>query len=523
MLRASVLVVLFAATSCASSNGGPDDKPPPTGPATVYVSPRGDDQAAGTREAPFRTIAHALTISGAQAIALSPGEYVEGELTISRRIAVLGPEEGGAVLTGRVRITADEVVLSRADVLRGIDVSHAKGVVIDNLSIRPGEGNDALGISSSTATLTDLSITCGPETCVQITTSTVSARTLRLSGDSSAKRGLRAETSSVTVHGGEISGTNTNQVLASTRTKMTITDVALNGALGVGLAAVKDTHLVAERVRITAAAKMGLLASGSRVIGRDVFIGSAAGIGVGVTGADCDLIGVSIDPMGDSSITVAALFGRESQLRLMGGHIRHGAKSGVAIAAGDVTITGTRFTGDPSATTDSGDAIIAAGPAAILRVISAQIETPAGSGVSMTNNASGTITATISRPKVAGVFIEGVAGVPLSIEGSRIERCKSESGIAIFNSTEINVSRTRVLGCPEAGVLAGQGSTVNVRRSSFVDNAQWGLSAFGGTTIEVSDSFVSGSKWATLATCGDGSSIDDAGGNKFFGPVTACP
>lgn len=521
-MRFAFAVSLLALTSCASSNGGPDDKPPTGGPATVYVSPLGSDQAAGTREAPFKTIAHALGISGAQAIALAPGEYVEGELTISRRIAVLGPEEGGAVLTGRVRITADEVVLSRADVLRGIDVSHAKGVVIDNLSVRPGEGDDALSISSSMATLTDLSINCGLETCVQITTSTVSARTLKLTGDANAKRGLRAETSSVTVQGGEITGTNTNQILASTNTQMTVKDVALTGALGNALAAVKNANLSAERVRISGAVKMGLLAAGSRVIGRDVSIASSSALGVGITGADVDLIGVMIEPMGDAAINVGALAGRESKVRLMGGHIRHTSKSGLAIAAGDVTVTGTRFTGDHGANTMEADAIVANGPTAILRVISAEISKPSGSGVSLTNNAYGTITATITEPKVAGILIESVAGVPVSVEGSRIEGCKSESGIAILNATEINISRTRIVGCPQSGVMAALGSTVVVKRCAFADNAQYGVSAFGGAMVEISDSVVSGSKWALQATCGDGSSIDDAGGNKLSGPVNTC-
>lgn len=511
------------AAACASSNGNPDDRPPIQQPSTFFVAPNGNDSAAGTRDAPFRTIAHALTVKEATEIALAPGQYVEGELSISRRIAILGPEEGGAIITGHVRIAADEVVLSRVDVLRGVEVSRVRGVVIDQLAIKAGEYDDALSISSSSASLIELALTCGVETCVQVTTSTITARGLKLTGDGNAKRGLRAETSSVTVHGAELRGTSNNQVLAGDRTKMTITDAAFIDAQGTGLNAVKDSNLIADRIRVENAARFGMLFASSRVIVRESTIGTSNGVAVGVTGGDVDLIGLTIENNAGGALTVAALGERESLVRLSGGVIRHGTNNALLLNAGDVTINGTRFTGDAKGPIDDHDAIVAHGPTSILRIMSATIETPAGFGVSITNNASGTVTATISGPKVGGVYIEGVAGVPVSVQGTRVERCGTGTGVVIFDSTEVLVSKTKVHACGEAGVLAGQNATVSVRRSGFTNNVQYGLAAFGSATIEVADSTASGSRWATFATCGDGSSIEDAGGNKFAGPVTTCP
>lgn len=513
---------MFAA-SCAGSSGAPD-QPPILIPSTVFVAPTGNDATgAGTREAPFKTIAHALTIKDATEIALAPGQYVEGELGVSKRIAILGPEEGGATITGHVRITADEVVLSRVDVLRGVELSRVRGVVIDHLAIKAGEYDDALAISSSSASLLELVLSCGPETCVQVTTSTITARGVKLTGDGNSKRGLRAETSSVTVHGAELRGTSTNQVLANDRTQMTITDSVFIDAQGTGLNATKNSNLVGDRLRVENASRFGMLFASSRVIVRDSTIGSSAGSGVGVTGGDVDLLNLNVELNQQGALTVSAQGERESLVRLSGGTIRHGNKNAILLNAGDLTINGTRFTGDAKGPTDDGDAILAHGPTAILRVMSATLETPAGFGISITNNASATVTATITGPKVGGVYVEGVAGVPVTIEGTRVERCGSGTGVVVFDSTEVMVSKTRVHACGEAGVLAGQNATVTVRRSGFTNNVQYGLAAFGSATIEVSDSTASGSRWATFATCGDGSSIEDGGGNKFAGPVTTCP
>ena len=59
----------------------------------------------------------------------------------------------------------------------------------------------------------------------------------------------------------------------------------------------------------------------------------------------------------------------------------------------------------------------------------------------------------------------------------RIEGCRSGSGISALNAIDLTVAGTSIVGCPEAGVLAGQGTTIAVSNAIFLNNASHGLNS----------------------------------------------
>jgi hypothetical protein len=517
-VRARVFLLLTLA-GCAAKNELP--KPEPR--TTVFVSPAGNDAAPGTRAQPLRTIERALANEDAAEIVLASGEYAERDVTISRRIALLGPEDGSATLNGHLVVRANEAVVHHLVVERGVEVALASNIVIDHVVARPGDRDDTFLINGASGTLSNLDVSCGPETCLQVTSSTITLTGLKLTADAVAKRGLRAETSSVTARNLEVSGTGVNQVLASQNARITIVDAKLTGARGSAIAAVKSGGLIVDRAEITDAARYGVLIQDSRAIVRAVKIGPTQNNAIGISGGDVDLIDLTIERCPEGAITINSHLDRAPLVRLIGGTIRHGETSAVLLGQGDLTVQGTHFIGDPAAKNEDRDAIIANSQYANLNIMSANIDAPAGFGVSFTNSASGSVTATITKPRAGGVLLEGLAAVPVVVTKSRIEGCATASGIVAYDSTDVKISQTVIGGCAKAGLLAGQGAVVEVTNTRLTNNGAYGFAAFGGATIDVSASRASGSQWATFATCGDGARIDDAGDNRFQGQTTICP
>lgn len=129
---AAPLALMVGIASCAAQQ--PPVDPPPS--LRVFVSPRGDDAAAGTASAPLRTIAAALAraVPGV-VVDLAPGTYrgrvdVAVSGTAAAPITIEG--HGTAVLTGGPTVSTlleiggsyivvDGVVLSDAEVLVRID------------------------------------------------------------------------------------------------------------------------------------------------------------------------------------------------------------------------------------------------------------------------------------------------------------------------------------------------------------------------------------------------------------------
>jgi hypothetical protein len=112
---------LLAATGCGGSGSTVSPAPPPpTEPTgrTLYVSTEGSDTASGRAGDPFRTIQHGVDrLRPADVLAVAPGTYPE-DITIARSgrvnapIRVQGASSGRPLVTGRLKITGDDVAVS---------------------------------------------------------------------------------------------------------------------------------------------------------------------------------------------------------------------------------------------------------------------------------------------------------------------------------------------------------------------------------------------------------------------------
>lgn len=513
--RGRLALVATVLAGCATTSTVPSAPPG----RAVFVAPTGDDAARGSESSPFRTIGRALAVADASPITLAPGNY-DDEIEIDRPVTIAGAADG-AILGGHVRISGRAVKLAHLTLARGLSVSAATDAVLEDLKVQPAGTPHTIQLTGSAARLQRLDVECGAETCLEISSSTVTLSDSQLRGARTAKRGLRVETGSVSLERVEISGTTINQVLARAA-RLAIRQSRLVGAFGTGLAAVARSRLVARGVTVEGATNIALLVESSRAEVERSSFGAPKGIAVGISGGEVDLVDSTFGPAAQGALSVSNHGNNVAAVRLTGGEVQHGTRAGVLLAQGELTVRGTHFTGDPAARTDGEDAVAANGPDAVLRVLGARIDAPAGFGVSLTHNAAATITATISRARLGGVFLEGVAGSPVLVKGGRIESCRIGSGVVIRDATDVSIEGASILGCPEAGVLAGQGSSVSVSDAALAGNGHYGIAAFGGAVVELARTRVKGSRWAVFASCGDEARVEDGGGNRLDGPSSTC-
>lgn len=527
-LSITSLAAAACAGSCAgSSNGGDDQPPPPPPPPTpstrAYVSLQGNDSADGSEATPFRTIGKALTTNRDE-IVVGPGTYTEPELTVARSVDIVGDDSGGAILDGHLLIASGDVSVERLNVLGGVAINIADGVRVASATIAHGLKDDTVDIGSSVVTLENLSVVCGVETCVQVTTSTASIRNLSMTSTMQSKRGLRVESASVAASGVRSSTMNAAQVQAGGGSTLVLRDAVLTDSEGSGLVAIGGANVLADNLRVSGQRRFSVLSQEANVVVRGSELSRADQITVGVQGGELSIFDTIVHGSAEGAFNIGARGDNDPTVRLMRGEVRHGAWPGVLQSRGRLYVEGTRFTGDPAAPAqvETADAIASAGMDTQLVVRGATFTTPAGAGILLRQHVSATVTATITGPRTTGVVVDVARVNPIVISG-RIEDCARESGVATFDAELITVQDLLVSGCTEAGVLAGADSTLDVRRVRAIDNPGFAFAAFGGSIVRLSGSTARGSQWATFATCADGARVEDEGGNQLEGATTDCP
>lgn len=488
----------------------------------VFVSPTGDDRASGTEAQPLRTLTFAVRHSDATQVALLGGDLTEPLVELARGVEVFAADDGVRVL-GLLRVLgAKGLVVRDVELAGGVELLRGADVALSKLKLTASSSRaSTLTADGSRVALTDVDVSCGAQSCVSASTSTLTLTRTRLDA-SAAKRGLRVETSSVTARSLSVTGAEINQVLAARHARITIEDSTFTGARSTAVAAVDGASLVLERATITDAARFGVLVESATAAIRRTLIQPTKSFGVGIAGGTVEITATIFESSSDGAITIAAHAGRPSKVSISGGMIRHGRKPGVLVAEGELTVDDAHFVGSGSRD-DQADAITASGLDAVLHVRSARIDGPAGFGISMLNGAQGTITATIARPRAGGIYVEDALGSPVLIRGTRVEGCSAGSGIVVHDSTDVKLLGITVVDCPEAGVLAGLGSVLEIDDAKLSKNGQYGVAAFGGTTISLRRVRASGGRWVTYASCGDGSRIEDRGDNKLVGKTATCP
>ncbi|MCK6546202.1 right-handed parallel beta-helix repeat-containing protein [Myxococcota bacterium] len=509
--------------ACASTSTKPAEPEAPViliHAPKVFVSPAGDDRSPGTEAQPLRTITFAVRHSDATEVVLLPGDLVEPTIDVARGVELFAVDEGTRVL-GLLRVTgAKGVVLRDLELLGGVEITRRSDVKLTKSKLA-GARPTTITIDQSVVAIRDVELTCGAEACLAASSSTISVVQARLDAPAS-KRALRVETSSVSGRALTISGADINQVLATRHARVTIEDSTFTGARGSAIASVDGASVVLDRATITDAARFGVLVESASAAIRRVLVQPTKGFGVGVAGGTVEVTNTIFESSSDGAMTIAAHAGRPSKVTISGGMIRHGRKPGILLAEGELVVDGAHFVGSGSRD-ERADAITASGLDAVLDVRSARIDGPAGFGISMTNGAQGTITATIARARAGGIYVEDALGAPVVIRGTRIEACAAGSGVVVLDSTDVKVSNVAITDCPEAGILAGLGSVLEIDDAKLTKNGQYAVAAFGGTTISLHAVRASGGRWVTFASCGDGSRIEDRGDNKLVGKTATCP
>lgn len=521
-LRAALAAALLACSAAPPKAAGPtplpDDIP---SEATAWISPSGDDAASGAREAPLRTLGAGLARPSVRRLVLLAGRHEGGPIRVDRAIRVEGDPSGGdgaeAILAAPLELAADHAELLRLRLVAGLQILGAQEIALDTLTIEGGAGAP-LRLERAAASLREIELVAGADAGLFAEGSTITVEGLRIEGGAAA-RGLRVLGGRARVRGLEVSGTRIAQAFVAEGGVLELTGGRLSEAQGSALAAVGGGRLVVDGLLTERPRGPALLAARAIATVRGSTLAGGADQTVAVQSATVALDRVRIEASARGTISVTRHSAAGPALVvLQGGRVDHAAVSALLLDQGRVEIDGTRFVG---AGRGEEDALVASGPTAELVVRRATIERSGGFGVGLYNGAGGTLSATVTEPGLGGVIVEATAAV--RVEDLAVRRCRDGSGVVVFDASEVTLRRVSVTACPEAGVLAGDGAHVELTGGILTDDREYGVAAFGGARVRVSGVRISGSRWATFATCGDGARVTTVGRNDIDGDRVDCP
>lgn len=516
-------LALSGCSACSSSkNGGVPDLGPNT--RLYFVAEDGRDEASGTRDAPFRSIGRAMDAPEVGQIFVSAGRYPEAALRVVKSLEIIGPGAGQARLEGHLEIAAPSVSWSGIDVSSGLVVENAPALVLKDTMVSPGTANETVLIAASSGHLSNLRVICGSSACMQVDSSTLSVTQLRLGPDEGKQsdRVLRVSSSSVAISNIEAWGGSVTQVQADGNTDLTIRSGTLGPRAGTQLVANLGAKVRAFDLLIPEPGQLGALAARGELRLVRTTIGNSNNICTGTQGGRLVIEQSDLGACAFGSVTAANFNDVSANVFIRGGVIRHGRHVGVNLSQGRVEIEGTRFEGVADYAEDGDDAILANSSAADLMVRRVTIENATGNGIGVYDGAKADLSAVITNPRLGGIFIGAAVGGQVRIRGAEVRGCRGGSGLVVYGSVGVSIETSLVSSCSEAGLLAGESSEVSVDNGTFENNGQFGVAAFGQSTITLNRSVARGSPWAVFASCGDGSRIEDAADNRFEGPVTDC-
>lgn len=482
----------------------------------AFISPGGDDSGPGTRESPFETFERGVS-SRREHLVLLPGIHEKGPFKAVRPVLVEG--EGDAVVQGTLFVEGEEIRLRRLWVNGGLKAIFASKMSVESTTVTPGAELHAIDITGGSAQLGDVTLECGTESCLFATGALLDADGLRATATATTKWGLRLEGGRAEVRRARIRGGRTASLQVEGSGELVVMDAELGGGDN-GLIAVGGSTLTAENVVVTDTVRSSLLLQETVAEIRGGRYGSTADLTIGISGGHLVLSDVTVEPSGYASVSVSPFSGKGAIARFEAGTIEHGVRSAILVTGSELLVFGTRFAGDPDV--DGEDAVTASGTGTRVAIEGASFDGPSGFGVGLYEGAAGTISATISRPRFGGILVDGAGAEPVTVADSVISGCQQGSGIDLRRAQESTIERVMVDACSEAGVV-GLAAGAAVRSSTLRDNQQFGVAAFDGAVLTVEGSTITGSAFATFATCGDGARVDLLAGNRITGATTDCP
>ncbi len=286
----------------------------------VFVSPDGGDRAEGTRQQPFASIARALR-SPATKIVLLPGVHPEPQITIGRAVALEGVKT--ASVAGHVFVSTAEVSLKNLRLLGGLAIYLSPNAQVQSATISANLQEDALSVVRSRARLVDLTLRCGSETCLGVTSATVSVSGLRAGGEPT-KRLIRVETASVSLDSLVLKGGSIAQLQASLGARVRVSRAQLQDGQGNGLVALRGASIQARQVSVHGSSKIALLAQDARIEAKDSHFASATTLAAGVAGAQVSLTNCTLLATADGALSLSRYQSRSATVTLDGGKVQHG-------------------------------------------------------------------------------------------------------------------------------------------------------------------------------------------------------
>ena len=516
-------LLLSGCSACSSSKNGSGPDLGPSG-RLYFVAVDGDDEAPGTRDRPFRTLTRAMNAPDAAQLFVNAGVYREPRLVVDRSIEFIGPGGHQAVLEGRLEVSARSVSWSGIDVSAGMSVKASEGFVMKDARVSPASERETFLLENSSGNISGLEVICGVDSCLSVQGSTVAFARIDLGPEATktSARVLRVSSSSVSIDGLHARSGVVTQVQAERGSDLTIRGGTLGAGAGNQLVASLGSKISGFDLEIPEPGQLGALAARGELRLVRSRVGSSSNICVGTQGGLLILQETDLGACAFGSVSAANFNDTTATVQMRGGVVRHGRFAGVNLSQGRVVIEGTRFEGVPDYADEGDDAILASSPAAEIIVRGATIEDATGNGVGIYNGARGEVRAVVRNPRLSGIMVGRSPGGEVRIRGSEISGCRGGSGIVVFDSTGVSVETTVASACQEAGLIAGDRSEVSIDNGTFENNLHYGVAAFGGSTVTMTRSTAKGSPWATFASCGDGSRIEDAGDNRFEGPTTDC-
>ncbi|MBK8010788.1 MAG: right-handed parallel beta-helix repeat-containing protein [Deltaproteobacteria bacterium] len=528
--------LLFCVVGCRTTDAYMSPAP---GPTVLYVSTTGADSNDGRKERPLRTLEHALRQANVREIVLAPGTHRAQEVKIQRKGLSLRGES--ATLIGNLSIEADDARVDSIAIRGAIRVRDAARVRLDRIVAGPSQSSsrsrprgehavenapentleNTLDIEASGVELTRSILNCGTRACLKAKTSTLTLTSVNLNAQPKTLRGLRIADSIASLRDVTLEKTTTAQVVAERGTHISIRDAHFASAEGSGIVAVGGSTIKITRTDVLSAARSALVFQDANARVDHVHVSAKSGPTIGIAGGETLLAHAEIEstPVGAVSIIRHK---DQGKVRIVDGKVTHLRNPGVTIASGDVTIRGTVFVGDATATSDGGEGVLAQGLDTRVN-IDAVFDAPTSFGVSINQDASGTVSATVTNPRLGAVMVDAATTERVHIKYLKAENCREGSGVVVLDSSAVTISRAEISGCSEAGVLAGTGSDVTIAASTLLGNREYGVAAFGGSRISLDGTTIQGSRWATFSTCIDGARVDQGSANHILGATMDCP
>lgn len=433
-------------------------------------------------------LAAALADRDALKIVLTGGAHT-ATIAINRAIELTSD---GGHLAGALRIRANDVRVVGLSVRGGIDVLDATGVHLERVEA------PTITIKTSTAVIIGA----------------------KIDARDSDKRGLMIDASNVAASKVTVTKSRIAQVQVRDGGLLTLTDSTVTGGRGSGIVVV-GARLRADGISVGGASAIGMVLSRSDSIITNSKLLPSFEITLGIQGGTVVLRDTEVGPSARGAINVSRYLQNSPEVTITGGVIQHGEQTGVAIGQGRVKIRGTRFLGRAGG--GSGDAITATSRAAFVDIADVNINRPAGYGVALYEDAGGTVSATIAHPNLGGIVAENTATHAIEIKNSHISGCVSGGGIVLLDAIDVKVTDVHIERCAGGGIVAGQGSKVEVVGAMLIDNSRYGVGVFGEAELKLSQSKLRSATWSTYVTCAAGGRLVDGGGNELDGRETRCP